>query len=162
MFKRFYWAQPLYKNDVINVCLNGILSAIIGGVLAGVLDYLFMDVISLPLSFGLIIICYMIGNRMNKGYYSYHILYPTLSILFMVIALIFKEFSYLFMIIKDFSVFKYLISPKFYLNVITGPIYYIIQCFKSFNLLYLLLGIINLFIYVLAFRFCYKLVKGRN
>ncbi len=162
MFKKYNWQQPIYKNDLLNVLLNGLLSAILGGILAGILDYLFGEILNLPISFGLIIICYMVGLRMRKGYYSFHILYPVLSIFFMMFALIFSEFAFMFCIFPQASTFQLLISGKFYLNVILGPVYYIIECFKSFQILYLILGILNFIIYIFAFRICYKIVKGRN
>lgn len=162
MFKLYNWKQPIYKNDLINVIINGLLSAILGGILAGVLDFLFGEILHFPISFGLIIICYMIGARMSKGYYSYHILYPVLSILFMIIALVFSEFAYIYCLLPHISTFRYLISISFYWNVLISPINYIIQCIKSFNVMYLFVGILNLAIYIFAFRICYKLVQRRN
>lgn len=161
MFKKYNWQQPIFKDDLISVLVNGILSAILGGLLAGCIDYLF-GLISFPISFGLVIICYMIGSRMRKAYMSYHILYPTLSILFMLIALIFSRFAQYLCIYQSFSVFKMLISYQFYLSILRAPIYYIILCIKSFNILNLFIGIIDVIIYIYAFVFCYRMVKGRN
>ncbi len=162
MFKRYNWKQPIYKNDLINVLINGLVAAILGGILAGLFDFLFNEILNFPLSFGLILICYMIGLRMKKGYYSFHILYPVLSILFMILALVISEVAFLFCIYPTVSTLKFLIFGGFYLNVILGPVYYLIECIKSFNMFYLILGVINLTIYIFAFHICYKIVKGRN
>lgn len=162
MFKKYNWKQPLYKNDVINVVLNGFIAAILGGILAGMLDFLFGEILNFPISFGLIIICYMVGIRMKRGYYSYHILYPVLSLAFMLLALVFSQLAFMFCVFPQVSTFGLLLKGSFYLNVILSPVYYILICFKNFQILYLILGILNLVIYIFAFRFCYRLVKGRN
>lgn len=162
LFKKYNWKQPIYKNDLLNVLLNGFLAAILGGILAGLLDFLFDEILNFPLSFSLIIICYLLGSRMRKGYYSFHILYPVLSIGFMALALVFAKFAYIFCIFPSMSTFQFLIRGSFYLNVLLSPIYYITECIKSFQILYLIIGILNLVIYIFAFRFCYQMVKGRN
>lgn len=162
MFKKYNWKQPIYKNDLLNVLLNGFLSAVLGGILAGILDYLFGNILNFPISIGLMIICYMVGLRMKRGYFSFHILYPVLSILFMILGLIFSEFAYMFCIFPQASTFRLLISGSFYLNVILAPVHYIIECFKSFQIVYLIVGILNFIIYIFAFRICYKIVQGRN
>lgn len=163
MFKKYNWKQPLYKDDIINVVLNGLVSAILGGILAGMLNFLGEKLkLNFAINFGLIIICYMVGIRMRKGYYNYHILYPVLSIAFMLLALVFSEFAFMFCIFPDAMTFGLLLKGSFYLNVIISPIYYILLCIKNFHILYLILGILNLIIYVFAFHFCYRLVKGRN
>lgn len=162
MFKKYNWQQLIYKDDVINVILNGLIFSILAGILAGVIDYLFVRVLGLSISFGLIIMCYMIGNRMRKSYYNYHILYPVLSIVFMLLSLIFSEFAYMFCAFPQISTFKLFISGNFYYNVLISPIYYLLQCFKSFDIIYLIVGILDVVIYVLTFQICYKLVRGRN
>ncbi len=161
MFKKYNWKQPIYKDDLINVLINGFLCAILGGLLAGCIDFLF-GLISFPISFGLVIICYMIGLRMRKAYMSYHILYPTLSILFMIIALIFSRFAQYLCIFQSFSVFKALISLDFYLSILMAPVYNIILYIKNFEIYNLIIGIINIIIYIYAFVFCFRMVKGRN
>lgn len=161
MFKKNNWLEPIYKNDVISVILNGLFSAILGGILAGVVDFLF-NMINISISIGLIIICYMIGNRMKKGYDNYHILYPTLSIIFMIIALIFTDFAFYFCLIPELETFKLLISWDFYLNVIISPVYYLILMFSQFDISFLIFGILNLAIYIYSFIICYRIVKGRN
>lgn len=161
MFKKNNWLEPIYKNDVISVILNGLFSAILGGILAGVVDFLF-NMINISISIGLIIICYMIGSRMKKGYDNYHILYPVLSIIFMIIALIFADFAFYFCLIPELETFKLLMSWNFYLNVIISPVYYLILMFSQFDISFLIFGILNLAIYIYSFIICYRIVKGRN
>lgn len=162
MFKINNWKEPIYKNDLINVIVNGLIAAILGGILAGLLDYLF-DMINLRISFGLIIITYVIGSRMRKGYYSYHILYPLLSILFMILSLFVCDVTYMCMIYSSVSIIPIILTDvDYYINFLLSPIYYLYVCFNSFDILYLILGLLNIVIYIWAFRYCYKLVKGRN
>ncbi len=90
MFNKNNWKEPLYKNDVINVVIDGLVAGILGGVLAGALDYLF-GLLNIIISFGLIILAYLVGYRVRKGYYSFHILYPVLAVLFMTLGLFFAS-----------------------------------------------------------------------
>ncbi|MBQ3253846.1 MAG: hypothetical protein IJA65_04745, partial [Acholeplasmatales bacterium] len=119
--------------------------------------------IDLRISFGLIIITYVIGSRMREGYYSYHILYPVLSILFMILSLFVCDVTYMCMIYSSVSIIPIILTDvDFYINFLLSPIYYLYVCFNSFDILYLILGLLNIVIYIWAFRYCYKLVKGRN
>ena len=160
MFKKNNWKMPIYKDDLLGVLFNGLLSSVLSGILAGLLDFLFGEILNFPLTIGLILMCYMIGYRMKRGYYTYHILYPVLSILFMIIALFFSQFSY-YVCIFGLNAFALLGQGSFYLNFILNPIYYLYICFKSFSFMYLLLGILNIIIHIYAFVICYKIVKGR-
>ncbi|MGM9969365.1 MAG: hypothetical protein ACI35S_03110 [Anaeroplasma sp.] len=162
MFKLYNWKQPLYRNDLISVLVNGLLTAILAGVLAGALDFLF-SMINFPLAFGLLIICYLVAYKVKKSFYSYHILYPVLSLIFMVIALFISDVTKMCMIYNSISALPTILStPSFYLAFILGPLYYFYICIKSFDVIYLFLGIIDIIIYVWAFMICYKTVKGRN
>ena len=162
MFKLYNWKQPIYRNDLISVLLNGILTAILSGILAGALDYL-LSILNFPLSFGLFIICYLIGYRLRKSFYSYHILYPVLSILFMLIALFVSDVTKLCMIYNSLSALpQILTNPNLYISFILGPFYYFYLCIKSFDVVNLLLGALDVVIYIWAFMICYKTVKGRN
>ncbi len=162
MFKGNNWKEPIYKDDLKNVILNGIVFSILGGVLAGTLDFL-MVLLNLSISFGLIILTYMVGVRIRKSYYTYHILYPVLGILFLTLGLFCSYFTNYFLLLKSVDTFKLLLNPIFYLNFILGPIREIIASFNNgFNVLYFLIGILNLAITIWAYVFCYKLIKGRN
>ena len=161
MFNKYAWKQPIFKSDLFPVLLNGLIFCILGGILGGLIDYL-AQLIGLSISFGLIILCYFIGKKVNQGYHSYHILYPTLTILFMIIGIIFSEFTYLLCYIKSFEVFKNFISLKFIINIITSPITSVIKSILVFNLLNTLLYAFNLIMYILAFVYAYRFAKGRN
>ena len=115
MFKGNNWKEPIYKDDLKNVILNGIVFSILGGVLAGTLDFL-MVLLNLSISFGLIILTYMVGVRIRKSYYTYHILYPVLGILFLTLGLFCSYFTNYFLLLKSVDTFKLLLNPIFYLN----------------------------------------------
>lgn len=162
MFKLNNWKEKIYLDDLKSIIINGLLAAILGGVLAGLVDFLFVRILSVGISFGLLILFYFITGRMKKSYYNYHILYPVLSLVFMVIGLIFSEFSYYFCYFQSLHTFKLLISGSFYLDVLLSPVYNLIVFFKTFDILALVYGIINLLVYIYAFVICYRTVKGRN
>lgn len=162
MFKMYNWKQPIYKDDLKAVILNGLLFSILGGVLAGTLDYL-MDLLNLAISFGLVILTYMVGMKVKKSFYTYHILYPVLGIVFLTLGLFISYFTSFLMIYRSLDAFKLFLSPYFYLNFILQPVTQIITFFRNgYNPLYLIIGLLNLFIIVWAYVYCYKLIKGRD
>jgi hypothetical protein len=161
MFNKYAWKQPIFKSDLLPVLGNGLLFAIVGGVLAGLLDYL-CQLIGLNISFGLIIIAYFIGTKVRKAYYSYHILYPTLTILFMLVGLLFSDLAYLLCLFRSLSNLLNALNPISLFNLIIGPIRAVINALISFNLLNLFLSTFNLVIYIFAFIYAYRLAKGRN
>lgn len=161
VFSKYNWKQTIYKDDLKNVILNGLLVAILGGILAGLVDYAF-QLLNLVISIGLLLLCYLIAFRVKKAYTSYHILYPVLAIVFLIIGLFFKQVSYYFCLMPDVKTFSLLIDGGFYLSFILSPFQYLISAFKSFNIYTLLIGIIDLIIYILAFIYTYRFTKGRN
>lgn len=162
MFNSNNWKEAIYKDDLKSVILNGIIFSILGGILAGALDYL-TNMLNVPISFGLIIIVLMVSSRIKKSFYTYHILYPVLGIVFLTLGLFVSYFTNYLIIFKGISAFTLFSNPSFYLNFLLDPIYGIIIFFRNgYNVFYLLAGILNLAITIWAYVYCYKLIKGRN
>ena len=161
MFDIDNWHKRIYKDDLSYVLINAVAVVILGGIIAGSIDYLF-SLVNVNISFGLIIITLLLGFRMRKSYYNFHILYPVLSIPFMILAIFIStltEWVYL-LGIQNFN--NILLDSQFYLNFIEQPVYYIVKAFNPFDGLVLALGIVDTLIYIWSFYFCYKLVKGNN
>ncbi len=162
MFKLYNWKEPLFKKDLIAVIINGLIFGILGGILSGVLDYL-MLMINFSISFGLIILTYMIGIKVRKSFYSYHILYPVLGLAFLVLGLFISYATFYFVALRSLDAFLVFIDPFFYLNFLLEPVSGIINFFTNgYNPLSLILGVLNVIIYIWAFIFCYRMIKGRN
>ena len=162
IFNKYFWREPIYKDDLKSFLLNGFMYSILAGILAGALDTLFW-MINFPLAFGLVIICFMLGSRLSKSYYTYHILYPTLSIVFMLIALLASDITSTCLIYRSASdIVRILSSGQFYLGVFFWPIINLIDIIKSFDMVNLLFLILDVGIYTWAFIYCFKMVKGRN
>lgn len=159
MFKKYNWQQPIYKNDLLMVLLNGFLACLLGGILGGLLDYLFGIILNLPLSFSLILFSFMIGTRMNKGYYTYHILYSVLSIVFMLLAILFSNMTYVLCLLGGNAFWSYLGTGTFYLNSFFGFIIDLVNSIRIFSFIGTLIAFINVAVVVYSFYFCYKLVK---
>ncbi len=162
MFHIGNWKMPIYKDDVRNVVLYGLIYSILAGILAGSLDFLFGKLWRIPISFGLIVLSVIIGTQVRRGYRSYHILYPVLTIVFMILGLIVSDFVYIFYHFPTISTFKCFIQWSFYWYVIEGSIDYILLCFRNFRIEYLIMGIAEVLVYGFSFCFCYRLAKGRN
>ncbi len=161
MFNIDNWHKRIYKDDLSYVLINAIAVVLLGGIIAGSIDYLF-SLINVNISFGLIIITLLLGLRMRKSYYNFHILYPVLSILFMILAIFIQTLTEWVYILGIQNFNKILLDSQFYLNFIQKPVYYLIKSFEPFDGLKLFVGILDLAIYIWSFIFCYRLVKGNN
>lgn len=157
----YYWKEHIYKDDLKSVLINGFLIAIFVGILGGVCDYA-MGLINFSISISFILLYYFMSTRLKKAYFTYHILYPVLSLVFLTLGFMIADFTYLFIGIRDLSAFYLFTSPYYYFYFITKPISNIILFFNSGNSLDLILGIINLVIVIWAYVYVYKTVKGNN
>lgn len=159
MFNKNNWKEPLYTNDVIGVTIKGLAACILGGVLAGALDYLF-SILNIMISFGLIILAYLVGYRVRKGYYSFHILYPVLAVLFMTLGLFFSMLMRELLVFNfDFSKMGYYFGLVSY-NVLIQPFIAPILAIRSGDVLNFIIYMINIACYVLAYILCYRLASS--
>ena len=162
MFKKYNWQQPIFKNDVITVIIFGLTAAILGGILAGLIDGLMLN-IGLRISFGLLIATLIVGIAVKKAYESYHILYPTLALCFLVIALFFSYIAR-FVAVGGIEMIGYAFSRgETYYYFILYPIFDIISLFKNgFDFLRFILCLLNIIFIGLAFYGTYRIAKGNN
>ena len=153
--------MPYLKNELKNVIINGLLFALLGGILAGSLDFLF-NYINAPISVGLVLLSLLIGYRIKKTYNSYHILYPTLTILFMIVGLFVAYFTMNIFLHGIGNFFNILGDGYFYLSFIESPISLFILGIKQGNGWNITFGVVNAIIYVVAFYVCYNIAKSSN
>ena len=162
MFKKFNWQQPIYKHDLITVLIFGLSAGILGGIIAGLIDALMLS-LGINISFTLLIITLIIGFSVKKAYESYHILYPTLAIVFLIIALFFSYVAK-FVGAGGIGMIGYVLSrgDTYYLFILS-PIFGIINNFRNgFDFLSFLFNLINIIFLGLAFYGTYRIAKGNN
>ena len=156
MFNKYEWKQTIYKDDLINVIINGIVAAILGGILAGALDYLF-SLLKIIISFGLVILAYLIGYRVKKGYFSFHIIYPVLSILFLTLGLLFSFFMQNLMLFNFNFIALMQQMPSLLYEFFIMPFVYPILAIKNGDVLNFFIYLINVLCYALAYYLCYRI-----
>ncbi len=162
MFKKYNWQQPIFKNDVITVIIFGLTAAILGGILSGLIDALMLS-IGVGVTFSLLICALLVGFAAKKAYSSYHILYPTLSLLFYLIALFFSFVGKSVGVLGISQIGTVFRAPITYYYFIVGPIIGLTNVFKvTFDFLNLLFAILNIVFYVLGFYGVYRIAKGNN
>lgn len=163
MFNKNNWKEPIYKDDVISVLINGFLVALLGGILGGALEYLF-DLIQFSLSINLFLISILVGWRVRKGYYSYHILYPILAIVFFLFGLLISHYTYYSIIyvltFKEYTIYNILLLRQFWLSFILQPVDLIVLGYMEKSSIYIIMGIIDLAITVWSFYFTFRMAKG--
>lgn len=161
MFNKNAWRQPFEKSDLLAVLLNGLIFGVIGGILAGLLDYLFY-MLNVNISFSLLIVAYFVGSRIRKSYYSYHILYPTTTILFLIIGFVFSDITYLLCAYRTLEGLIHIFNPLILFRLIIQPIYSLISNLINFDMLGFLISGFNFVMYIFAYIYAYRLAKGRN
>ena len=158
MFNINNWKEPIIKRDLKYVILNGLLFSILGGILGGSLDFLF-SYINVNISFSLIILSIFIGYRISKSYSYFHILYPVLTIPFMILGIFISYFTEI-TIVYGIQNFIYVITNgSIYLGFLMSPIAELkvgIELGSASNIIF---GIVNILIYILAFVCSYMLAK---
>lgn len=143
--------EPIDKNDLLYVVINGLLSAIIIGSLMGGIEG-FLNLIRFPISFCMFLMGLFIGRRINKAYYSYHILYSVLGVLFCIIGYVFYTFVFNVFVLQNFS----LVINTFFSSDIFRIMFYQINPLNGIN------AVINLLIFILMLLVCAKATKGNN
>ena len=149
------------KSDLKNVILNGVIVSILAGILAGAFDFLF-DYINVKLSIGLVILSIMIGYRVNKAYFNFHILYPVLTIPFMIFGLFISHFTFSLFASGIGNFFYLLGNGYFYLSFLMSPVSELIYGIQQGIAQDIIFGVVNILIYILAFVSCYLLAKGKR
>lgn len=165
MFNKNKWKEPIYKQDVIGVIVNGLLAAILGGILGGSLDYLLGIVWNFPISFSVLILVFFIIWRVRKGFYSFHILYPVLALVFLVIGIFVVEYTVVaigYIQMGYYQIHLIVITPLFWEQFLMTPIYELRLGIMYGSAKDIILGILDVIFYIWAFWYTYRMVKGRN
>ena len=164
MFKLNNWKQTIYKDDIKAVIINGLLMAILGGILAGLVDYLLCIKLNSEFAIGLVIIAYLIIYKVKTAYFNYHILYPVLGMVFLLLGMYVAHITELLITFKDYEYYlEYIFKePEFHFAFITR--YYTdLKCSFEYNKIAdIFWSIFNIIVVVTIFIYCYKGVKGRN
>ena len=162
MFKKYNWQQPIYKNDLRTVLIFGISAMILGGILSGLLEALLYD-LNIRISFSLLLNAVFIGFLVKKAYASYHILYPTLALVFYFFSFFFSDLGRNVGILGLQNLGYIFTSPQTYYYFIIIPFRNLIYMINyGFDFVLLLFLLLNIFFYILGFVSVYKLSKGRN
>ncbi len=112
--------QPLYKDDLKYVLLNGIVAMIFVSIAMGIVEA-FLAKINFPFSICVYLIGFLIGRQISKHYYTYHIWYPTLAVIFTIIGYIIFNAAFIGVIIGNFNyVIKYIFSLDFLIYTLTS------------------------------------------
>jgi len=161
MFNKENWKEPILKNDLKHVLIYGIVFSILAGILGGAFDFLFVY-INVRLSISLIILSLIIGYMVHRSYSMFHILYPVLTIPFMILGLFISHFTMCVFINGIENFFKLFAVGDFYLDFIKSPVSELIIGIQYGIAKDIILGIVNILIYIIAFVACYFTAKGRG
>ena len=143
--------QPLYKDDLLNVLKNGLLTAVLYGILMGALQYLFGVLSGFYFSIFIYGIAFFIVKKVKNSYYNYHILYPLLGVIFFLIGYIFYGATQYIFVIRELGFsFQALIMQVFQIIRLFDLTIYISFDMDAFN--YLLDLLIFIFCVVYTYR----------
>jgi hypothetical protein len=129
------------------------------------LDYLLGIVWNFPISFSDLILVFFIIWRVRKGFYSFHILYPVLAFVFLVIGIFVVEYTVVaigYIQMGYYQIHLILITPLFWEQFIMTPIYKLRLGIMYGSAKDINLGILDVIFYIWACWYTYRMEKGRN
>jgi hypothetical protein len=139
--------EPIYKDDLKRVLINAFLSSLLIGILSGALNNLLYTTSGFSLIIITCLIGYFVAVRIKSNYFTYHILYPTLSVIFTLLGLIIQNYTEIGLRIGFDGTF--LISVR----------YFFLQ-FNIFNKgFYDFWNIINVIVIIVTLYYSYRLAK---
>lgn len=142
--------QEIYKEDLKKVLSSGIVAMLLYSVLAALVNVVLIFVFKIQTSMFIYLIGYFISNAVRNSYYKGHILYPTLSVLFLIVGLFIYNIVAVFAYNQQFSITYFLLSVESgalkTLNTF-NPLYYLndFSVWEVFSLLIVLYTIFYTF-----------------
>lgn len=127
--------EPIYKDDLINVLLYGLLNSIVFSMLSGAVQF-FLNVY-LRLEFGILVylIAYMIGKITSAKVFNKHILYSIILELFFILGLFVYSVTWYSFVFHDVLFgFLYVFSGTGIINAVFP--YLNIYTYQGINILY--------------------------
>lgn len=137
--------QPIYKDDATKVIINAIISSLLIGILSGAINLIFSDWIGYTFMIFYLMVGYFIGIRIRRSYFTYHIVYSILAVIFTFLGLLignvasflisWESFYAINIGIKDFFMQLNIFSKYFYSSIwnIINFILYIITLVISYK-----------------------------
>ena len=165
MFNKNNWREPIYKQDLLAVLLNGFFIAILGGILGAGIDYVLQVMFHIPLSISELIIMYLVAWRVKKGFYSYHILYPILAVVFLLFAFWVNLYAFQSIVAIQsgfYRIYLFIGWPSFWMSYLLLPVNTLLLGISGGDALGIVMGILNLIFYIFAVWYVYHTVKGKN
>lgn len=89
--------EPIYKDDLKYVIINGLISMLLFGLICGFIDVtmsIIFNVNGNSITFAIFLLPYLIGRKIRKSLYNYHILYSILTFVFILISVYFYQLCY--------------------------------------------------------------------
>jgi hypothetical protein len=157
------WKREKYKGDLKTVIIFGLTAGILGGILAGLIDATLTNVFGLGISFSLLLCSLFVGFSVRKGYENYHVLYPTLALVFFIVSLFFSQLSYYVGLVGIQQIGTVLSDPNFYINIITVPTKFLfIILDDKVKVEYVFYLILNILFFGLSFYAVFRIAKGNR
>ncbi len=131
--------EEIHKEDIKSVLTNGLITMLLYSTLLGLINIALILIFEFQLTFLIFILGIFLAKRIKESYINYHILYPIISVIFLLIGLLLFNCVSVFAYNQTFTWFYFIESCK--IGVIDtlntfNPIYYISN-FNVYELLYL-------------------------
>lgn len=135
--------EPIYKDDLKRVLLNGLLFTVLFSLLAGALQFFTETYLHLSMAIFIFLIAFMVGKKISESYFTFHIIYPCFAVLCFLIGYALYNFTKIFFIFRDFKIAADLFFSSVGLNYMFG--FFNIATYTGINALY---NIIDILIFV--------------
>lgn len=139
--------EEIHKEDIKSVIITGLITMFLFSIALGLLNAALIIVFDFSTTLYLFFLGYFLSKRIKDSYHKYHILYPILSVLFLIIGLFIFNTISVFAYNRIFEMWYLTESLKLaFVDTINifNPIYYITN-FNVYELLYLLILLYTIF-----------------
>ncbi len=145
--------EPIYKDDLKRVLINGSIYALLIGVLSGALQFLAETYMHLSFGIFVLIIAYMVARKIKESFFTFHLSYPLFAVLFFLLGFICYNFTKILFVFRDLS-----LTLKFFFSL--NGLNYIFPFLNIFNYqgIYILNNLIDLIIFISAIVMAWQFV----
>lgn len=144
------WKMDIYPDDLKYVLINGILMTFFVGAFIGFLDALTYRSVQFTLILFILALGYIIGYRIAKSYFSYHILYATLAVVFTVMGFYISRVAFYVFLTGNLEILRLVSNPALHFGFLLFWKWRIVSVLGMFY--YLLDVLIFVFMCWLAYK----------
>ena len=112
--------EPIYKDDLKRVLLNGLLYSVVFGALFGALQFLTENYMGLSMGIFVFAISFLLARKISESFFTFHLWYPIITVCYFLLGYVIYNFTKIVFIFHDFQVGFKIFFSQLGLNFLFG------------------------------------------